>query len=62
MPPLSFSSRAPLFNKDKDDMEESKEKDDGAADGVEPGVHGVQHLLERRAGERKGVILRVSKI
>ena len=44
--------KAPLLNKDKDDVEESKDEDDRAADDVEPGVHRLQHLLEGWAGEK----------
>ena len=48
-------SKAPLLDEDKDNMEEGKGEDDRAADGVEPGVHRVQHLLEGRAGEKKSI-------
>jgi len=41
----------PLLDEDKDDVEEGESEDDRAADGVEPGVDWVQHLIERRAGE-----------
>ena len=33
-------------------MNEGKGEDDRAADGVEPGMHWVQHVVEGRAGEK----------
>ena len=51
----SSSSKAPLFNEDKDNMEEGESEDDRAAYGVEPGMHWVQHVVKGWAGEN-GVI------
>ena len=36
-------------------MKEGECEDDRAADGVEPGVHWVQHVVEGRAGEKKAL-------
>ena len=52
---LSLSSETPLLNKDKDDMKEGECEDDRAADGVEPGVHWVQHVVEGRAKQRESL-------
>jgi len=55
---LVIPDAAPLLNEDKDDMNEGKGEDDRAADGVEPGVHWVQHVVEGRAETGQGALSR----
>merc|ERR550525_2049927 len=49
---------APLLNEYKDDMKEGKCEDDRAADGVEPGMNRVQHVVEGRAETGQGALSR----
>ena len=58
---MSSSPKAPLFNENEDNVEEGEGEDDRAADGVEPGVHRVQHVVKGWAGEN-GVIIRLTKV